>query len=81
MIDIAIIQKLCKEDKLRWTNHVAKRMIKRMISPDEVIEVLLYGTIIEQYPNDFLQRFVKNWCFYIHCRLRNLCCDYPQCSV
>ena len=47
MIDIKVIQQLCKEDKLHWTAYVAKRMIKRMISPDEVIDVLLHGTIIE----------------------------------
>lgn len=53
MIDIKIIQQLCKDDKLHWTSHVAKRMIRRMISPEEVIDVLLHGTIIEQYPNDY----------------------------
>lgn len=49
-VDIKTVRRLCQVDAVRWTNHVAQRLIKRDISPDEVMEVLLCGDIIEQYP-------------------------------
>jgi len=49
-VDIKTVRRLCQVDAVRWTNHVAQRLIKRDISPDEVMEVLLCGDIIEHYP-------------------------------
>ena len=49
----ADILRLCKANAIYWTDHVGKRLIKRKISPDEVISVLLRGTIIEHYPTDY----------------------------
>lgn len=47
------IKTLVVADAIHWTDHVAKRLIKRCISPDEVLEVLHNGHIIEDYPADY----------------------------
>lgn len=47
------IQTLVAADAIHWTDHVAKRLIKRRISPDEVLETLRNGRIIEDYPSDY----------------------------
>lgn len=36
-----------------WTGHAGQRLIQRQISPEEVIDTLLYGSIVEQYPTDY----------------------------
>jgi hypothetical protein len=55
MLDIMAenIRHLCQTDAIYWTEHVGKRLIKRLISPDEVIQVLLHGDIIEHYQDDY----------------------------
>lgn len=52
-VTIEEIRRLCQLDAIRWSDHVAKRMIKRQISPDEVIYTLMHGNIIEDYPDDY----------------------------
>lgn len=52
-MDITIIQKLCSEHKLRWTDHIFKRLVQRNISMDDVQKVILNGEIIENYPDDY----------------------------
>lgn len=52
-VDILDVRHLCQDDAVQWTAHVAQRLIKRSISPDEVLEVLMHGVIIEQYPTDY----------------------------
>ena len=52
-LDIQDIKKLVVADAIHWTDHVAKRLIKRRISPDEVLETLRNGCIIEDYPSDY----------------------------
>ena len=47
------IRYLCQSNAMYWTEHVGKRLIKRSISPDEVIQVLLHGQIIEYYEDDY----------------------------
>ena len=47
------IRHLCQSNAMYWTEHVGKRLIKRSISPDEVIQVLLHGQIIEHYEDDY----------------------------
>ena len=47
------IARLCKESKLRWTNHILKRIFQRNIRISDVKSALLKGEIIEQYPDDF----------------------------
>ena len=52
-VKISAIRQLCASASFRWTDHAMQRLIKRGISPDEVIEALLHGDIIEQYPTDY----------------------------
>jgi len=47
------IRHLCQSNTMYWTEHVGKRLIKRNISPDEVIQVLLHGQMIEHYEDDY----------------------------
>lgn len=47
------IQRLWQTNAVYWTEHVGKRLIKRQISPDEVIQALLHGQIIEHYEDDY----------------------------
>lgn len=49
-MDIAIIKKLCEANKLRWTNHIFVRLIQRGISISDVINTIITGEIIENYP-------------------------------
>ena len=48
--DIAL---LCKEQSVRWTNHILERIFRRGISTDDVESALSNGEIIEQYPKDY----------------------------
>ena len=52
-MDIAIIKKLCEANKLRWTNHIFIRLIQRGISISDVINTIITGEIIENYPDDY----------------------------
>lgn len=52
-MDIEIIKKLCKANKLRWTNHIFVRLIQRGISISDVTNALITGEIIENYPDDY----------------------------
>jgi hypothetical protein len=47
------IVRLCKQRKIRWTNHILVRLFQRNISIDDVVTVLSNGEIIEQYPADY----------------------------
>lgn len=52
-INIQKIKDAIASDKIKWTEHAAKRLINRRISPDEVLQALSNGTIIEDYPSDY----------------------------
>ena len=52
-IQLKDIHRLCRQSSISWTSHAGGRLIKRQISPDEVIHTLRTGTIIEQYPTDY----------------------------
>ncbi len=52
-ISIADLQKLCTDDAVRWTGHMLKRLLQRGISQDSVVQAVLSGEIIEQYPDDY----------------------------
>ena len=52
-IDIQKIKDLVDSGKIKWTEHVAKRLISRHISPNEVLQALSNGRIIEDYPSDY----------------------------
>jgi len=51
-IDIEILRALCRDDKIKWTIHALKRIRKRKILSDAVINAVLSGEIIEQYQDD-----------------------------
>lgn len=54
MIDVTEIQSLAEDiDNIIITNHMYKRLSDGNIKFDDVQNVLLYGEIIEQYPNDY----------------------------
>ena len=53
MVNEIDIKRSCENNSLRWTNHVAVRLIQRNIYPDDVIYALMNGEIIEQYQDDY----------------------------
>ncbi len=52
-ISITDLQRLCVDGAIRWTGHVLKRLLQRGISQASVIQAILSGEIIEQYPDDY----------------------------
>jgi len=52
-MEIHTINELCKQNKIRWTNHALVRLIQRGIYTNEVVHALQNGAIIEQYPDDY----------------------------
>lgn len=52
MINIEDLQKLCKENNVEWSLHSLKRIRERNIKSKEVIDCILNGEIIEDYPDD-----------------------------
>ena len=52
-MDIEIFKNLCANYKIRWTTHGLKRMQERDISREDVINCIMKGEIIEEYPEDF----------------------------
>ena len=52
-LEIDGIQKLCKDKKIVWSLHAAIRMQDRLINRSDVVNCILSGEIIEQYPNDY----------------------------
>jgi len=52
-IDIQKIQNLCRNEAIRWTNHIHVRLQQRGISIDDILAAIMNGEIIEQYPTDY----------------------------
>lgn len=52
-ISITDLQRLCVDGAIRWTGHVLKRLLQRGISQASVVQAILSGEIIEQYPDDY----------------------------
>jgi len=52
-LNIEDIKKFCICKKLRWTNHIMMRLIKRNISMNNVEYAIKNGEIIEPYPDDY----------------------------
>ncbi len=46
------IQKLCTDRKIRWSAHSLARIQERGLSRNDVIDCILSGEIIEDYPED-----------------------------
>ena len=51
-MDISEIRAKIKTGNYRFSDHAVKRMIKRSIDRSEVEEAILFGEIIEEYPDD-----------------------------
>jgi len=52
-LNIDAIRNLSRDGKLRWTDHLIERIVKRNISREDIKSVLMNGEIIEQYPDDY----------------------------
>ena len=52
-MDLSLIQKLCTESKILWTQHCLERMQERDITRADVKNGILGGEILEEYPDDF----------------------------
>lgn len=53
MIKIEQLRKLIEEDNIYLTRHMFDRLGERGIDYDDVINSILRGEIIEQYPSDY----------------------------
>ena len=53
VIDLEYIQHLCKQEKIRWTNHILTRLLQRGIKQADIKNAILTGKIIEYYPDDY----------------------------
>ena len=51
-MEIGLIQDKVRRGEHFWRQHAIERGIQRGISDDEVVEVILRGEIIEEYPED-----------------------------
>jgi hypothetical protein len=51
-MDILAIQKAVREGDIFFSEHAVRQMAKRDIDDDEVVEAILSGEIIEEYPAD-----------------------------
>ena len=51
-MNILDFQKEVLEDNIFFSEHAVRRMAKRDISDDDVVEAILSGEIIEEYPED-----------------------------
>jgi len=72
------IKKLCKNKKLRWTNHIFIRLIQRNINISDVVYAIMNGEIIEKYPDDYpypscliLGMNINNESLHIVCGINN----------
>ena len=52
-MEINLIQDLCIEKKIKWSTHGAARLQERGISRNDVINCILNGEVIEDYPTAF----------------------------
>lgn len=48
----SVISKAIESGNIVWRKHALERMLERDIARDEVIETILNGIDIENYPND-----------------------------
>jgi hypothetical protein len=52
-LDINVLRKICIPENIELTIHAAKRLEQRGISINNVINCIMHGAIIEQYPTDY----------------------------
>lgn len=53
VLNIVELQKICTPDNIVITIHAAKRLEQRNIKLAEIIDCIINGEIIEQYPDDY----------------------------
>lgn len=53
MLDLGVLQDLCRSHRIRWTGHILSRLVKRRIHQSDVKNAILTGRMIEQYPDDY----------------------------
>ncbi|MEE0061529.1 MAG: DUF4258 domain-containing protein [Acutalibacteraceae bacterium] len=44
---------LCKDETIQMTSHVLKRCRERNIKLNDIKQCIMYGEIIEEYPDDY----------------------------
>jgi len=52
-LNIEQMRLLCRDENIQMTDHVFKRCRERKIKLDDIKRCIMYGDIIEDYPNDF----------------------------
>lgn len=52
-LDINVLRKICIPENIELTMHAAKRLEQRGILLDDVMNCIMHGEIIEQYPTDY----------------------------
>jgi len=52
-LNIADLRQKCLAGQIKWTAHTLERMQERKIEPTDVINSIINGKIIEQYPQAF----------------------------
>ena len=52
-MDVASVRAAVTEGRLTWQQHALQRLLERGISRDSVVQAILEGDVIEDYPNDF----------------------------
>ena len=52
MADLDFLQECVQKRDIIWRIHALERLVLRKISREEIIEVLLTGEVIEEYPQD-----------------------------
>ncbi|MBP5359075.1 MAG: DUF4258 domain-containing protein [Treponema sp.] len=53
MISIETLRRYCKEDTIFITNHARERCRERGITVRDILNAVMTGEIIEDYPDDF----------------------------
>ena len=52
-LNLDMLRKLCDSDSVVWSVHAMERLQERGIAKSDILNVILHGKIIEQYPNAF----------------------------
>ncbi|OGF66828.1 MAG: hypothetical protein A2Y62_10620 [Candidatus Fischerbacteria bacterium RBG_13_37_8] len=79
-MDKAILKRAIKRNAIEWQRHALERMMERGIYRDEIMEVLLHGEIIEDYPDDkpypsaLILGCIKNQPFHVVVALDSASC-------
>lgn len=54
MFSIQDVQNRCHEGKIKWSLHASERLRKRNIRQNDILNCLMNGEIIEEYPDYWL---------------------------